>query len=31
MKGQLVVGEGSGDLWSVKGVSDALSGIATYR
>ena len=24
MKGQLVVGEGSGDLWSVKGVSDAF-------
>ena len=24
MKGQLVVGRGSGDLWSVKGVSDAF-------
>ncbi len=24
MKGQLVVGKGSGDLWSVKGVSDAF-------
>jgi len=24
MKGQLVVGAGSGDLWSVKGVSDAF-------